>query len=130
MNPGLAFLLFMAAIFLIIGSILTVVFQGDRLLVMVLRLIDAPVYPEARMIAALIYRHPEQWKMGTYQMEHPSVGQIWVGHSASGVHVEGKFGRWDPNLIERRIIANAVAWYRSAYIKQLLSETLHKTQPA
>ena len=96
MNPGLTFLLFMAAVFSIFGSILIVVFHGDRLLVMVLRLIDAPVYPEARMIAALIYQHPEQWKMGTYQMEHPSVGQIWAGHSANGVHIEGKFGRWDP----------------------------------
>ena len=97
----------------------------DRLLVMFLCLINAPVYEEARRLADLIYQHPEQWKLSSYTMTHPKIGDIWsIG--ALGLHVEGRgFGRWDPNFIERRIIYNAIAWYRRVYIKGLLTQVLN-----
>jgi hypothetical protein len=96
---------------------------GDSIAVVVLRFIDSPLYPEARHVAALIYQHPEQWQNSSYSLEHPKVGSI-TGSIALTIEVQGSFGKWEPGRIERRIIFNAVQWYRTAYMKHLLAKGL------
>lgn len=95
----------------------------ERVAVFVLRAINAPVYEEARMIAGLIYQHPEQWKVDSYGMEHPKVGRMRTAYS-SGVELDGRYGNWEPNAIERHIIWKAVRWYRNTYIKSLLRKEI------
>ncbi len=116
MNPGIIMLIFMSAV----GLVLLTVFNFDRILVFLLRLTNAPVCGQARMIAASIYQHPEQWKPSKYELAHEKIGTIWIGSRSSGLHVDGPFGQWLPNLIERRIIHDAVAWHRNNAIQNLL----------
>ena len=92
----------------------------DVVVVFVLRAVNAPVYSEARMIAALLYQHPEQWKASTYSLEHPTLGTLRASTYVSSVELDGQFGHWQPTAIEKRIIWNAVSWYRRDYIKSLL----------
>ena len=102
------------------AGIIAACINYDIVVVFVLRAINAPVYEEARMIAASLYQHPEQWKADTYCLEHPTLGllrtSVWVG----SVELSGPFGHWEPNRIEKRIIWDAVQWYRRGYIKSLL----------
>lgn len=94
----------------------------DYIAVLVLRMINAPVFPEARMVAALMYQHPEQWKADSYGMEHSKVGRMRLGYRS--IEISGPFGSWEPNTIERRILWEAIKWYRAAYIKSLLVKAL------
>jgi hypothetical protein len=125
MSKGMLFLVCWAGFMAFVGSVLVLAMNYDRVLVAFFRLCDAPVCAEARMIAGMIYRHPEQWTAsGSYTLKHPKVGEIWSGSGATGLHVEGAFGRWNPNVVERRIIFDAIAWYRTAYMKRLLTEAM------
>jgi hypothetical protein len=56
-------------------------------------LANAPVCGQARMIAASIYQHPEQWKPSKYELAHEKIGAIWIGSRAFGLHVDGPFGQ-------------------------------------
>jgi hypothetical protein len=127
MNKDLVFLIIWLMFCGTIGGVILLVFHLDRLVVAFLCLINAPVYPEARRVATLVYQHPGQWKAYEHKLEHPKIGEIWCGLGCNrSLHVEGKaFGRWDPNYIERRIIYNAVSWYRRVYIKHLLTQVLN-----
>ncbi len=124
MSLGTEVVLVLFGVSAFIGGVPLIGVNFDRIAVAFLRLVNAPVYEEARRIAALIYQHPEQWVMTNHTLRHPRVGEIWHGLSCnSSLHVEGEgFGRWDPNFIERRIIYNAIAWYRRFYIKHLLAQ--------
>jgi hypothetical protein len=127
MNPALVFLVCWLLCCAFVALVIIAGVNFDRIAVAFLCLINAPVYEEARRIAALIYQHPEQWTMRSYTLTHPRVGEIWSGLGCnSSLHIEGHgFGRWDPNFIERRIINNAIAWYRRVYIKHLLTQVLN-----
>lgn len=110
------------------GALVGIVVAGinyDRVALTVLRAINAPVYEEARMIAALIYQHPEQWnESGGYRLKHPKVGTVKAAFSARSIELDGPYGQWEPNVIERLIIWDAVQWYRRAYIKSLLRKEI------
>ena len=127
MSTGTGVVLFLFGVSAFAGSVPLIGINFDRIAVAFLCLVNAPVYEEARRIAALIYQHPEQWAMTSHTLRHPRVGEIWSGLGCnSSLHVEGEgFGRWDPNFIERRIIYNAIAWYRRVYIKHLLTQVLN-----
>jgi hypothetical protein len=127
MNPGLLWLICYLAVCGVIAGIIIAGFNFDRIAVAFLCLVNAPIYEEARRLATLIYQHPEQWKMTSHTLTHAKVGEVWSGLGCdSSLHVEGEgFGRWDPNFIERRIIYNAIAWYRRFYIKHLLTQVLN-----
>ena len=114
--------LWLAFMCFLIGGFLNTM-CGDRIAVFVLRAIDSPRFPEARMVAALIYQHPEQWTATSYSMEHPKVGRI-TGSSALSMEVQASFGNWEPSRIERRILFNAISWYRHDYMKVLLARAL------
>ena len=124
MNPAVVFLLCWAACCAGIVGVIAACMNHDRLAVLFLTLINAPVYEEARRIAFLLMAHPEQWTATTYRLSHPRVGEI-SGSSVNTVSVTGKdYGEWNPTAIERRIIWNAVAWYRRVYIRSLLMRTM------
>jgi hypothetical protein len=81
MNPGIIMLSLVANVMSAAGLI----FNFDRVLVFLLR--------QARMIAASIYQHPEQWKPSKYELAHEKIGAIWIGSRAFGLHVDGPFGQ-------------------------------------
>src|SRR6476660_3906173 len=89
MNPGIIMLILVANVMSAAGLI----FNFDRVLVFLLRLANAPVCGQARMIAASIYQHPEQWKLSKYELAHEKIGAIWIGSRAFGLHVDGPFGQ-------------------------------------
>jgi hypothetical protein len=107
-----------------IGCLIIAGVNYDRVTLFVLRAVNAPVYEEARMIAALIYQHPEEWKARSYGMEHPKAGSMQGVFSASSIELDGPYGRWVPDAIERLIIWNAVRWYRHTYVKSLLRKEI------
>jgi hypothetical protein len=118
MSEAMVFLVCWLGFMAVVFGALAVAWNFDRLVVLALDLTDIPVFAEARMVAALIYRHPEQWTIGSYAMKHPEIGELSSGHCAS-VRVEGSFGRWEPNLFERRIIWNAIMWRQRSQIRTL-----------
>ena len=124
MDPTLAFLISWLVMCGGIALIIVVAVNYDRLAVLFLTLIDAPVYEEARRLAFLLIAHPEQWTSTTYNMSHPKVGEI-SGICVRSLRITGNgYGEWSPTAIERRIIWNAVARYRRVYIRNLLMRAL------
>ena len=123
----MSFALFMIVYAAICGAIaccVAIVWNYDRIAVCVLRALDAPVYEEARRIAASIYQHPDQWRITVrgYVLAHDVIGEIHFGHSPGILEVRNStFGKWDPSVIERRIIADAVRWHRRALIRKALA---------
>jgi hypothetical protein len=124
MNPGMVFLCWWAGSMVFIACFILAGVNYDRVTLFVLRAVNAPVYEEARMIAALIYQHPEEWKASSYGMEHPKAGSMRSAYGASSIELDGPYGRWEPNAIERLIIWNAVYWYRHTYVKSLLRKEI------
>lgn len=98
----------------------------DRVAVFFLSALNLPVYLEARRVAALLYQHPEQWRIEPIvrNLFHPTVGAIEGINYPSNVHVVGPYGRWEPTRIEKRIIWNAVQWWQHAYIGSLLMKAM------
>lgn len=120
----LFFVLWLSSLAAIPAIVLSIV-HFDRIALVFLHAINAPVYEEARRIAALIYQHPEQWTMSQFSLTHPVIGEICCVLGACSIHFEGKgFGRWESSRIERRIIYNAISWYRHDYIKHLVGRAL------
>jgi hypothetical protein len=123
MNPGAVFLFWWLGSCISVAGFIAAAVNYDHVTLFVLRAVNAPVYEEARMIAGLIYQHPEQWKVDSYGMEHPKVGRMRTAYS-SGIELDGRYGNWEPNAIERLIIWRAVRWYRHAYVKSLLRKEI------
>lgn len=124
MNPGLIFLLCWVTGCASVAIVVAACMNHDRLAVLFLTLINAPGYEEARRLAFLLMAHPEQWTATTYTLSHPKVGDV-RGMSAFSLGVSSKdYGEWNPTAIERRIIWNAVAWYRRVYIRSLLMRAM------
>lgn len=97
----------------------------DRIAVFVLSAIDAPVYPEARALAGLIYRYPEQWTLTAVYLKHPTIGNVRDGPGPGFTHVEGSaFGTWEPTYIERRILFDAVRWWKRVYVRSLVHRAI------
>ena len=97
----------------------------DKLVVFFLSAIDAPVYPEARALAGLIYRYPEQWTLTAVYLKHPTIGNVRDGPGPSFTHVEGPtFGTWEPTYIERRILFDAVRWWKRVYVRSLVHKAI------
>ena len=128
MNPAIAFLLFMVGIFGTVGGVMATVFNFDQILVFLLRSVNAPVYQEARRIAALIYQHPEQWAMTSHTMRHPRIGEIWFRTwlqqqlACRGQRLRplgSKLHRAADHLQRGRLS------YRRDYIKHLLTQVLN-----
>jgi len=114
----------MGVLFLIYGIIALVVaavFFSDRLVVVLMRWLNLPLFPTAVGIAISIMEHPEQWSSGSRELRHPDIGAIWIGNDAWGIKVETDFGTWTPNRIERRIIHEAVDWRINDYIRNRLA---------
>jgi hypothetical protein len=89
----------------------------DRVVVTFLRYTGLHLYPTAINIAMLIIEHPTQWTHDKYYMRHPVVGGIWICNEAYGLHIETEFGDWKPNVIERRIIRDAVDWRIKDFVR-------------
>jgi hypothetical protein len=98
----------------------------DRIAVFVLSAINAPVYPEARRVAGLIYQHPEQWERGSlYRLKHQTMEIYSNDYSPRSLYIEGAaFGTWEPAYIERRIIFDAVEWWKRVYIRSLVHKAI------
>jgi hypothetical protein len=124
MDPGVIFAFLFFGICAAIVATGLVAMHFDHIAVFALRLVGAPVFEEARMVAALLYQHPEQWTVTSYGMEHPQVGKLHSVTHVAGLHITGPFGDWQPNFIERRIIWNAVHWHQRAHIKRLLRQSM------
>jgi len=121
MNAATVLFIICLSIIAIVGTIALVATNFERIIVFVLRAINAPVYLEARMVAALIYQRPAEWQTETYAMVHPKVGKLRATIAARSVELSGPFGEWEPNFIERQIIWDAVVWYRTHYTKAKLT---------
>ena len=98
----------------------------DRLIVNVIALTNAPVYPLARAVASLIYTRPDEWTLGTHEMSHDKVGRIWTANKAYGITVETRAGKWNPTWLERRIIRNAADWRIKCYVRNQVMKALGK----
>jgi hypothetical protein len=124
MNPGVVFLTWWLGSMALVVCLIIAGVNYDHVTLFVLRAVNAPVYQEARMVAALIYQHPEEWKASSYTMEHTKVGSLRSAISAASIELHGPYGNWEPNAIERLIIWNAVQWYRHTYVKSLLRKEI------
>lgn len=98
----------------------------DRIAVILLRRLGIRLYPTAIGIALLIVNHPEQWSFDRHRMTHPDLGSIWIANDAYGLKVETAMGDWKPNLIERRIIREAVDWRIGRYLRDRLNVAVQK----
>ena len=118
---GIALVVFIP-IFLIGAAIA----KWDSILVAFMRRFDIRLYPVAIAIAKSIMEHPDEWSFDKYHMIHPIIGSIWTANEAYGLHVETEVGKWKPNMIERRIIRDAVDWRIGDYIRNRLALTMQK----
>jgi hypothetical protein len=120
----LFFVLWLGGCALLFGAITGSVWF-DRIVVFVLSAINAPVYPEARALAGLIYHHPEQWTLTGLYLKHPTAGDVRDGPVPALVYVDGPaFGRWEPTFIERRILFDAIRWWKRVYIRSLVHKAI------
>jgi hypothetical protein len=122
MSPGTAFLLCFVGFMAFVGGVVATVINIDRVVVTLLRLVNAPVYEDARMIAGSIYRHPEQWTLyGGDALKHETIGMIHQAGYIPLLHIDNSaFGSWKPNMIERRIIGDAVEWHHRTQVRSVL----------
>lgn len=100
-------------------------FNFDKLAVFFLRAIDAPVYPEARRVAGMVYQHPEQWTLkSSYYLKHQTI-EVYACATPQSLYVSGEpFGNWEPTYIERRIIFDAVEWWKRVYVSSLVHKAI------
>ena len=110
MNPGIAFLLCFVAFMAFVAGVMAIGMNIDRVAVTILRLVNAPVCEDARMVAGSIYRHPDDWTLyGGDALKHETIGTIYHAGYIPLLHIDNTaFGSWKPNMIERRIIGDAV----------------------
>lgn len=97
----------------------------DRIIVAFIRRLRIPVYPEAVGIALLIYQRPQEWILRTEEMAHEKIGCITTDRGVNGIIVYTAFGRWRPNVIERRIIREAVDWRIKSYVRSRIGQALN-----
>ena len=121
MNEATAFLIVWLGSCAAIASCIVAAVNFDRIAALAIDLGDLPVCITAQMVAAEIYRHPEQWEVSAYAIRHPVLGEIRTSY-VSGVQIKGEFGEWTPSPIERRIIFNAIIWRQRQCIRSLLRE--------
>jgi hypothetical protein len=96
-----------------------VIMNFDRVAVFLLSEIDAPFYGTARTVAAMLRERPNEWTpYGSYTLKHPLLDVS--ASCVRGVSVSGPFGEWKPDFIERRLIWDAMVWYRREYIRSLV----------
>jgi hypothetical protein len=116
-------LIFMVVWLLACGAVfgvITALINYDIIMVFVLGALDAPFYGEARRIAWLLHRHPEQWAATSYTLSHAKLGEL-RGLSPATLSLHGAgFGEWTPTPVERRIVWNAVLWYRREQLRKTL----------
>jgi hypothetical protein len=109
------------------GSIVGIVVAAmnyDRIAVLLLRAVNAPVYENARRVAGAIYQRPEEWTVthAGHALAHMKVGEVYYGDRVSILHIDNPaFGTWQPNAIERRIISDAVRWHHRGLVHKALS---------
>ena len=122
MNEATAFLIVWLGSCAAIASCIVAAVNFDRIAALAIDLGDLPVCITAQMVAAEIYRHPEQWEVSAHTLKHPALGEIHLLY-ASSMRITGeKFGEWTPGRIESRIIYNAVLWRQRRCIRTLLLE--------
>ena len=125
MNPGVSFLIWWAAVCAIVAIVILAGMNYDRIAVFVLSALNAPVYEEARRIAASIYNSPQQWQADLYGLKHERLGSIHLSSVACSLYLSGDaYGTWEPTAIERRLIWNAARWWQREYVKGLLRKEL------
>jgi hypothetical protein len=126
MSPEYLFLVLWISGMLLVGLTLAAGFHFDKLAVWFLSTMNAPVYPEARRVAGLIYQHPEQWERGSlYRLKHPTMEIYSNDYSPRSLYIQGAaFGTWEPTYIERRIIFDAVEWWKRVYIRSLVHKAI------
>jgi hypothetical protein len=114
------FLIFWLVVWLTICGGMLIAFNFDRVAVFILDLLGVQVYGTASMIAAMLRQSPQEWTVkAPYTLTHPALGEI-RGSGPKSLSVTGPFGEWEPDFIERRIIWDAMVWYRSEYIRSLV----------
>jgi hypothetical protein len=129
MSDFIAVMLVISASAASVAMLVTTPFWADRVAVFILRLsgLGPALYPTAVGIAVSIVTQPEQWAFeGKYRLNHPDIGSVWIGNAAYGLHLETAFGEWRPNVIERRIIREAVDWRINRYIRDRLEIAVRK----
>ena len=121
MDPGAIFAFLFFGICAAIVATGLVAMHFDQVAVFALRLVDAPVFEEARMVAALLYQHPEQWnRRPAYGMEHPQVGKLHSATHVAGLQITGSVRRLAaelhraPDHLERGALAPARAHQEAA----------------
>jgi hypothetical protein len=119
MTPLVFMMVWVLACGAVFGLIVALI-NYDIIMVFVLRALNAPFYPEARRIAWLLYRHPEQWAATSYTLSHAKLGEL-RGLSPATLSLHGAgFGEWTPTAVEKRIVWNAVLWYRREQLRKTL----------
>ena len=73
-----------------------------------------------------IVLQPDQWIGTAYEIKHKTIGEVWIANGARGLHVATSQGKWHPNLIERRIIREAVDWRLKTYLKNQIRAAILK----
>lgn len=113
---------------LVVG-VLAIIFANfyDHIIVAVIYTLHLNVCPMARQIAMLLYQYPEQWTGDKYHLSHPKVGAIWIANEAYGLKIQTEFGDLKPNVIERRLIRDAVDWRLRGYIRHRLTAALSQS---
>lgn len=117
---------FFLAFILFVVTCIVVVCHRHRLIVITLAAINCPCYPDARAIARTIYEKPEEWSGDEHYLRHPKIGSIWTANSYENLRIKTPFGEWEPTMIERRIIRDAVDWRLREYIKARLGYVLNQ----
>jgi hypothetical protein len=109
------------------GGMATVPFWADHAAVWMLRTFHIFLFPDAIRLAVSLERDTAEWEFGNYEVRHPKIGTVWIGHDVLGIRVKiDEVTEWRPNWIERRIIWQAV----NLAINRRIHEHLHRTLPA
>lgn len=119
--------LVLAAVAGTFGTLATLPYWFDRVVVFVLRWLGIPLFPTAIGVAMSIVNHPEQWSSTNYELTHPDIGTIWIANGALGIRMDTGMGRWEPNCIERRIIRDAVDWRLANYLRGRVEVAMRKS---
>ena len=115
-----SFIIFATSMWALLMGAMAVLMNYDRIIARAVEWFEIPFWLEAQIIAASIHRSPEEWEVSRSSMKHPALGEINT-YSSISVEIFGhRFGRWQPNAIERRIIWNAIEWRQRSAIRKAL----------
>jgi hypothetical protein len=94
------------------GGLMLLVYNFDRVLVLLLRPLHPRLFPLAHRVARSLREEPDQWDYDRDRgrATHRPSGLVVVAGwgDASAVRFTTKVGEWKPSWVERRILRNAL----------------------